>query len=153
MKQISESYKKRLVELSGINSISDFFKSKRKTSLTVLGNKQVNGVVAYIRFGLPNTDQKGSFQNSYRYFDGKKAYTEGGISVFESIYDGKNFYVFTHGTALRSSFDELIISDKKIYLIDGELSNNEGSDGELLMKSNGFKVICEIPKNIIIKSN
>ena len=100
----------------------------------------------YLRFGLPTKDEKNNYTNSYQYLYGKKATQEGGISVFEAIEKNGKYYVFLDNSRIRSSFEQLLDSKRDLYLVDGEISNNEGADGELLIVASKFKVIKKINK-------
>jgi len=95
----------------------------------------------YLRFGLPNSDEKGNYFNSNKYIFGQKAIEEGGISVFEALKIGTNYYVFANNSNLRTTFDELMSSKRDVYLVDGEWTNNEGADDDILLDSKTFKVL------------
>lgn len=106
----------------------------------------------YIRFGLPRVDDQGKIVSSIRHVFGQEISSEEGVSVFEVGWDGTNVIFEKQGSALNSAFDELMYQNRKIYVLSGEISNTEGSDGELLMIPNTVKVILELPKNIIVIS-
>lgn len=148
--------RKTLKESFNKNILDRLFKKEKKYSIDhwdESGNKyKITGVFIYVRFGLPEKDENGNFKNSFAYFGDEKRYEEGGISVFEGLYDGKNIYVFTPGSAISSSYSELFNSSRKAYVVDGNLSNNEGTDTEILLDKDEFKVLTEVPKDILIQS-
>ena len=115
--------------------------------------RKIKGVFVHMRFGLPEKDEHGNFKNSSAYNGSEKRYEEGGISVYEGLYDGKNIYVFAQGSMSSTSYDTLFNSSRKAYVVSGRLTDNDGTDMELLLDKKKFKVICEVPKRILIKSS
>ena len=111
------------------------------------------GSYVFLRFGLPNKNGKGEYTNSYLYIKGQKAIEEGGISVFEAVRVKNGYEVFLSNSRMRSSFDELIRSSKDLYLVEGEYSGNEGSDGEILLDAKTFKVISKVNKDKVSEYN
>ena len=101
----------------------------------------------YLRFGLPNSDEEGNYSNSYKYIFGQNAIEEGGISVFEALKIGTNYYVFANNSNLRTTFDEMMSSKRDVYLVNGEWTMNEGADDEILLDPKTFKVLKKIDKN------
>lgn len=110
---------------------------------------RLDGAIIYVRFGLPAMDKKGNFINSMNHRTGME---EDGISVFEAGYDGKKIAVYCSGSALQSTYDEVMNSKRRVYIVDGDWVNSEGSDGEVLLNPGGFKIICEVPKKMIVKA-
>jgi len=105
----------------------------------------------FVRFGLPNMDKLGEYQNSHCWYGNIQGPKEGGISVFEAEYKDGKYYVFAYGSRLKTSFEELMLGNKEVYLVDGEDSGNEGSDGDILLDPCTFKVIKTIPKHKVVQ--
>ena len=104
----------------------------------------------FIRFGLPNVDEMGKYTRSYCYNRGVKEYAEDGVSVFEAEYMGQGRYkVFALGWRLLTSFQDLMRTDKDIYLVSGEYMGTTGSDGEILLDPCTFRVIKKLDKKRI----
>jgi hypothetical protein len=162
---LSESYKKRLLELSGIlpeykndkNIIRLINKHKEKfgdmfTFYSYYKKFKVSKKVdiVYIRFGEPRKDESGAIVASKRHVFGQEVENEPGVSVFEMFWDGEYIILPDQNSRINSSFDELMSQNRKIYLIVGKIDHmEEGADGEPVMIPSTVKVIAEIPKEMV----
>jgi hypothetical protein len=109
--------------------------------------------IVYIRFGLPRKDENGDWITSQRYHNNEVALTESGISVYEVGWNGENIIYESKNASLNSSISEIMNTSRTVYVVDGELNSDDGTDGEPLIIPNTFKVITEIPKEIILGVN
>lgn len=102
----------------------------------------------YIRFGMPNRDEKGNFTRSREFRNGIAGPLEGGISVFKATEKAGYYYVMIDGYRMRSSLDELIHSTRDVYVVEGKVVD-EGSDGEPVLGVDSFKIVKKIDKSKI----
>lgn len=116
--------------------------------------KIVKGKIIYVRFGMPQIDKQGRVQPSTRFVFNEPVESEDGISVFEAGWDGNKIAIFSPSPSASDSFDGLMRTKRKIYVVDGEIENGAtGSDGEPLMIPNTLKIVTEAPREMIVFSS
>lgn len=95
----------------------------------------------YVRLGLPPEDKKGSTG----YYRGRNV-SHNGVSVFMAVYDPKSRYITVITPSESNTMDlwEGLAQKRKLYLVEGEELDEEGTGGEPLLNPQTLKVIGEL---------
>jgi len=95
----------------------------------------------YVRLGLPPEDKKGSTG----YYRGRNV-SHNGVSVFMAVYDPKSRYITVITPSESNTMDlwEGLAQKRKLYLIEGDELDEEGTGGEPLLNPQTLKVIGEL---------
>ena len=131
---------------------------KKYKSLVKSNAKFQDLPIIYLRVGLPKKVKNKYLPSRNHYIGG----LEEGVSVFSGRYSPNSKFVFVdldnergflRDTYLSFQEDMQLNSSKiKVYLLEGNPLINVGADNEILLNTNGLKVIGELnPKKIIEK--
>ena len=101
----------------------------------------------FVRLGLPPEDKTGSTG----YYKGQHV-SHNGVSVFPAVYDAASRFITVLTPSESNTLDlwEGIAQKRKMYLVEGEEMNEEGTGGEPLLSPESLKVIGEVDMDYVL---